>query len=140
MLTPYVIARSMFDEAFDSAFGNRVTNGMMSTDIKETEKGYELIIDVPGVKRENVTAELKDGHLIVSATIDQKNENETENASKYLRRERLVGSFKRSFYIGNQVKQEDIKGKFEDGVLHLFIPKMTAVAQIEQKHLIDIEG
>lgn len=140
MLTPYVFARSMFDEVFDSAFSSRSIGGMMSTDIKESNEGYELIIDLPGVSRENMSAELKDGHLIISATVGQKNDSETETSGKYLRRERFVGSFKRSFYVGNQVRQEDIHAKYEEGVLHLFIPKVIATPQIEQKNYIPIEG
>ena len=140
MLTPYVIARSMFDEVFDSAFSNRSSDGMMNTDIRENDEGYELIIDLPGVHREDLSAALKDGHLIISATVGQKKDGDTETNGKYLRRERFVGSFKRSFYVGDQIKQEDIRAKFEQGVLHLFIPKVPATAQIEQKNLIQIEG
>ena len=140
MLTPYVFARSMFDEVFDSAFNSRSTAGMMNTDIKESNEGYELIIDLPGVNREDLAAELKDGHLIISATVGQKKDSETETNGKYLRRERFVGSFKRSFYIGNQVRQEDIHAKYDQGVLHLFIPKVTATPQIDQRNMIQIEG
>ena len=139
MLTPYVIARNMFDEVFDSALGNRATSGIMNTDIKEHDDCYELAIDLPGVKREDLSAELNDGHLVISATVGQKKESETETTGKYLRRERFVGSFKRSFYVGPQIRKEDIKAKFEQGVLHLFIPKVPATAQIEQKNLIQID-
>ncbi len=130
----------MFDVVFDSAFTNRSPGGMMNTDIKENDEGYELIIDLPGVNREDLSAELKEGHLIISATVGQVKDGEAETTDKYLRRERFVGSFKRSFYIGKQLKQEDIRAKYEQGVLHLFIPKVPATPQIEQKNLIRIEG
>lgn len=140
MLTPYVFARNMFDEIFDSAFSGHNASGILRTDIRENDEGYELVVDIPGVKRENITAELKDGHLVINATVGEDSKDESKDSGKYLRRERFVGSFSRSFYVGNNIKQEDIKGKFEEGSLHLFIPKKTASAQIEQKNLISIEG
>ena len=139
MLAPYVLAKNMFDEVFDSAFSNRNVGGMMNTDIKETEQGYELVIDLPGVQKENLSAELKDGYLCISATVGHSNDGDTQN-EKYLRRERFAGSFRRSFYVGDRIRQEDIRAKFEDGILHLFFPKEINTPQIESKHLIAIEG
>lgn len=139
MLIPYTITKNMFDEIFDSAFNNHSTSGMMSTDIKETEQGYELVIDLPSVKKENISAELKDGYLRISATVGN-TDNENSQNEKYLRRERFSGSYRRSFYVGDKLKQEDIRAKFEDGTLHLFLPKQTHEAEVEQKNLIAIEG
>ncbi len=139
MLLPYTLAKSMFDEVFDSAFNNRSMGGMMNTDIKENDQGYELIIDLPGVEKENLSAELKDGYLSISATIGHPNDEETKN-QKYLRRERFIGSCRRSFYVGERLTQEDIHAKFENGTLHLFIPKHPQTAQLETKNLIAIEG
>ncbi len=140
MLAPYVFARSLFDEVFDSAFANPSASGMMNTDIKENDEGYELIIDLPGVNREDLSAELKNGYLIVSATVGQKKDSDSETTGKYLRRERFVGSFKRSFYVGSLIRQEDIRARFEQGVLRLFVPKVTATPQVEQKNFIAIDG
>lgn len=139
MLAPYVFARNMFDDMFNSAFGNHTAEGMMRTDIKESNEGYEMIIDIPGVKRENLTAELKDGNLIISASIGHDNNGESQNGAKYIRRERFVGSYKRNFYVGEALKQEDIRAKFENGTLHLFIPKKPAPAPVEEKNYIAIE-
>ena len=139
MLMPYAIAKTMFDEVFDSAFSNRNLGGMMNTDIKENDKGYELIIDLPSVTKENLSAELKDGYLCISATVGH-TDNENAQNEKFLRRERFVGSCRRSFYVGDKVTQEDIRAKFENGTLHLFIPKQTQPAQLESKNLIAIEG
>ena len=136
MLAPYVIARSMFDEFFDSAFNSH--SSMMRTDIKEMEQDYELSIDLPGIKKENLTAELKDGYLCINATANA--ENTDDRSEKYLRRERLVGSFRRAFYVGDKVKQTDIQAKFEDGVLHLHIPKEQQVQQVESPNVIAIES
>lgn len=139
MLLPYAIAKSMFDEVFDSAFSNRNLGGMMNTDIKENDQGYELIIDLPSVTKENLSAELKDGYLCISATVGHTNNEDAQN-EKFLRRERFVGSCRRSFYVGDKLKQEDIRAKFENGTLHLLIPKQPQAAQVESKNLIAIEG
>ena len=129
----------MFEEVFDSAFNNHSLGGMMSTDIKENDQGYELIIDLPSVSKENLSAELKDGYLCIIAVIGENNADNAQN-EKYLRRERFVGSCRRSFYVGDKVKQEDIHAKFENGSLHLFIPKQQQVTQLESRNLIAIEG
>jgi HSP20 family molecular chaperone IbpA len=139
MLAPFVM-RDIFDEVIDSSFSGYNADGMMRTDIKETESGHEIIVDIPGVKRENLTAELKDGYLVISATIGHSSSDDSGSDGRYIRRERYVGTYRRSFYVGENLKQEDIKGKFEDGVLHLFIPKLTAPAQEEERKYISIEG
>ncbi|MCI8819194.1 MAG: Hsp20/alpha crystallin family protein [Oscillibacter sp.] len=139
MLTPYLVAKNMFDELAETAFSANTLRGMMNTDIKESDQGYELDIDLPGVHKEQLTAELKDGYLCISATVEQTSNENVQN-ERYLRRERFLGSCRRSFYVGERVKQEDIRGKFEDGILRLFIPKVTQQTQLEQKNLIAIEG
>ncbi|MCI8553142.1 MAG: Hsp20/alpha crystallin family protein [Lawsonibacter sp.] len=139
MLTPYLMAKNMLDELAESAFSANTLRGMMNTDIKESDQGYELDIDLPGVHKEDLSAELKDGYLCISATVEQTHNDSVQN-ERYLRRERFIGSCRRSFYVGDKVKQEDIHAKFEDGILRLFIPKVSQVAQIEQKNLIAIEG
>jgi HSP20 family molecular chaperone IbpA len=128
----------MFDELADSAFTAHSVNGIMHTDIRENESCYEVAIDLPGVKKENLSAELKDNYLVVSASVGQTDDN-SENW-KYLRRERFVGTLRRSFYVGDKVQQENIRARFEDGTLYLTIPKVIEVPQIEQKKLIAIEG
>ena len=113
MLLPYTIAKTMFEEVFDSAFSNHNLGGMMSTDIKENDQGYELIIDLPSVSKENLSAELKDGYLCISAVVGENSQDNTQS-EKYLRRERSVGSCRRSFYVGDKVKQEDIRARWPD--------------------------
>ena len=139
MLTPYLVAKNMFDELAETAFSANTLRGMMNTDIKESDQGYELDIDLPGVHKEQLAAELKDGYLCISATVEQTSNENVQN-ERYLRRERFLGSCRRSFYVGERVKQEDIRARFEDGILRLFIPKATQQAQLEQKNLIAIEG
>lgn len=138
MFTTYAIARNLFDEIMDSSFGNHNTTGLMNTDIRETEQGYEMAIDLPGVQKENLSAELKDGYLYISATVNRSG-NDENNKGRYLRRERFVGSMRRTFYVGDKITQEDIRAKFQDGVLCLFIPKKQQPA-LENKQLIAIEG
>ena len=108
-------------------------------DVKDTDKGYEVTMNMPGVKKVDVKAELKDGYLTVSAETNTKKDEKDEDG-KYIRRERYSGSCSRSFYVGDGVKQEDIKAKFEDGTLKLFVPKEAAKPAVEQKKYISIEG
>ena len=112
---------------------------MMRTDVKDTDNGYEVTIDMPGVKKEDIKAELKDGSLTISAVSGYSNDEKDENGT-YIRRERYSGSCSRSFYVGDAVTQEDIKAKFENGTLKLMIPKKQPAIQGEEKKYIQIEG
>ncbi len=94
----------------------------MKTDVKDTEHGYEITMNLPGVKKEDVKAALKDGYLTISATSDSKKE-EKNDKGQYIRRERYSGSCSRSFYVGDAVTEEDIKAKFENGTLKMLVPK-----------------
>lgn len=94
---------------------------------------------MPGVKKEDVKAELNDGYLTISAEVNQDND-EKDSDGKYIRQERYRGSFSRSFYVGDEVAQSDIKAKFEDGTLMLLVPKKESAPQIEEKKYIPIEG
>jgi HSP20 family molecular chaperone IbpA len=138
-MLPYMMVRNMFDELADSAFSAHSVNGIMRTDIRESQNSYEVAIDLPGVKKENLSAELKDNYLVVTATIGQPEEDSTGDW-RYLRRERFVGTLQRSFYVGDGIQQENIHAKFEDGTLFLTIPKQVPVSQVPQKNLIAIEG
>ncbi len=138
MLTPYTIARNLFEEMIDSSFGNVGTTGLMNTDIRETDNGFEMIIDLPSVKKENLSAELDGGYLYISATTTR-DDNTDGTSHRYLRRERFVGTVRRAFYVGDNVTQEDIHARFQDGTLYLNIDKKQPQV-IEGKNLIQIEG
>ena len=138
MFATYAIARNLFDEIMDSSFGNHSTTGLMNTDIRETEQGFEMAIDLPGVQKENLSAELKDGYLYISATVNRP-DNQENTKARYLRRERFVGTMRRTFYVGDKVTQEDIHARFQDGVLCFFIPKKQQPV-LEEKKMIAIEG
>ena len=123
-------------------YGHRAQN-VMSTDIKETETGYEMEIDLPGFRKDEVSVELNEGYLTISAAKGlDKNEAESEEEAKkgnYIRRERYSGACQRSFYVGEELTREDIKASFKHGILTLTIPKKEA-KQVETKKYNEIEG
>lgn len=149
MLRPSIFNDNLFDDFFEFPFfddraerklyGHNAKN-IMKTDIKEHKDGYELEIDLPGFHKDEIQAELKDGYLNISAA-KQLNQDEKEKESgKYIRRERYSGSCQRSFYVGDEITQEDIKAEFKHGILKLFVPKKEAEPAVEEKKYITIEG
>ena len=140
---PAIFNDSLFDDFFtdytpDAKKRNMAAvQGVMKTDIKENDKEYELTIELPGYKKENVNAELKDGYLIINAN-NEKNEEEKDEKG-YIRKERYYGSCQRSFFVGKNLKEEDIKAKFDNGVLTLTVPKEVERLPEEKKY-IAIEG
>lgn len=145
MLMPSIFSNDFMDDFFDvPSFRTAHTyaapaQNLMNTDILETETGYEISMNLPGFKKEDVTGEVKDGYLVIKAT--SKTSNEEKDASgKYIRKERFEGSCSRSFYVGDAVTQDDIKARFEDGVLKVSIPKMEEKPKVEDKKFIAIEG
>ena len=144
MLMPSIFGDRLFDDWMDGfPFHDRMpelhVNQLMKTDIREHEQGYELDIDLPGFKKEDLKAELKEGYLTIEAHTDR-NEDEKGKNGKYIRRERYSGSCSRTFYVGEDITEEDIKAKFEDGILKLSIPKKQPQPKVEQKKYISIEG
>lgn len=147
MLMPSIFGESLFDEFFDefarpakkTVRYTTQTPSVMRTDVKEHETGYELDIDLPGYKKEDVQAELKDGYLTITASNKTNNDQKDENG-KYIRRERYYGTCSRSFFVGEDIKQEDIKAKFEDGILKVAVPKKEAKPKVEENKYITIEG
>ena len=127
------------DDMFSSPFfrGSRTQMPSMKTDIKEKDGMYLLDIDLPGFEKENINAELNDGYLTISATRNT-SEDKSDEESGYVYRERSCGSCSRSFYVGNSVKEEDIKAAYNNGTLSLTFPK-EAPQQIEEKKYIAIE-
>lgn len=123
-------------------YGHRAKN-VMNTDIKENDTGYEMTIDLPGFSKDEVSVDLQNGYLIISAAkgLDQNKAESDEEAKKgnYIRRERYVGSCQRSFYVGDAITHEDVKAKFKHGILTIDIPKKDA-NQVEAKKYIAIEG
>ena len=122
MLMPSIFGTNMFDDFMEPFENSLWTNGLMSTDVKENDNNFEIAMDLPGVKKEDIKAQLNDGYLTIEASSKSKKDEKDENGN-YIRRERYTGKARRSFYVGNQITQEDIKAKFEDGTLTLLVPK-----------------
>ena len=143
MLLPSIFTENLLDDFFDQPHHSNhlrsYTSEMMRTDVKDLGNVYEMTMNLPGVKKENVKAELKDGYLTISAVSAARND-EKNSDGVYIRRERYAGSGSRSFYVGEDVKQEDIKAKFEDGTLKLQVPKKNPAAVVENTNYIQIEG
>ena len=153
MLMPSIFGQSLFDDFMsDFPFDNRDMEKMerklyghhaknvMKTDIKEVENGYEFEIDLPGFTKDEVTAELKDGYLTITASKGVDKDEQEKDTGKYIRKERYAGACERSFYVGEDVTEEDIKAQFQHGILKLFVPKKEAKPAVEEKKTISIEG
>ena len=122
-MLPSIFGKDMFDDFMDFPFSaNRFHQDLMKTDIKETKDGYELDIDLPGMEKKDINLELKDGYLTIKANHNQEQE-EKDDQGHYLRKERFTGSCSRSFYVGDNVKEEDVHAKFDNGILKLSFPK-----------------
>lgn len=146
MLMPGIFGENLFNDDWmdfgfpevDKALYGKHANNVMKTDVKETDTGYEVDIDLPGFKKDEINAQLDNGYLTISAAkgLDK---DEKDKKGKYIRKERYAGAMSRSFYVGEGVTQEDIKAKYEDGILRLSVPKKEAKA-VENKKYIAIEG
>ena len=145
MLMPSIFGENLFDDWMDFSFpdidktlyGKHAKN-MMKTDVKETDQGYEVAIDLPGFKKDEIKLELNDGYLTISAEKGlDKDEKDKEN--RYIRRERYAGSMSRSFYVGESRTEQDIHAKYENGILTLDVPKEDKKA-VPEKRYIAIEG
>ena len=145
MLMPSIFGENLFDDWMDFSFpdidkalyGKHAKNEM-KTDVRETEDGYELDIDLPGFKKDEVTAQLDNGYLTIQASKGLDKEQK-DKKGKYIRKERYAGSMSRSFYVGDAITEEDVHEKYEDGILKLSVPKKEAKAVEQTKH-IAIEG
>lgn len=124
----------IFDEVFSDPFFGEKENKIMKTDVKEKDGNYILEVDIPGYDKEDIQIELRDGYLTVTAT---KNEEKEDKKAKYLRRERFSGMCSRSYYVGDNVKEEDIKANFKNGILKIEFPK-EAEKKIEERKYIPI--
>ena len=154
MLMPSIFGEDMFDDFmrdfpfFDENAGNKIekklygrhAKNMMKTDIKEQEDGYELEMDLPGFTKDEITAELKDGYLTISASKGLDKDVQEKETGKYIRRERYAGACQRSFYVGEDITEQDIKAEFKHGILKLFVPKKEAQPKVENKKYVAIEG
>lgn len=147
MYLPSVFSDNLFDDMmddFDNVFTSRSPvygkhgKNMMKTDIRDVGDHYELDIDLPGFKKDEIQASLENGVLTISASKGVDKEEESKKG-QYLRRERNFGTCSRSFYVGENITEADVKAKYENGILELSIPKKDAKKE-EAKKTIAIEG
>ena len=154
MLMPSIFGEDLFDNFmkdfpfFDDntesnvekkLYGRRGKN-LMKTDIKETEGGYELEMDLPGFTKDVIKVSLENGYMTISAAKGLDKDEQDKKSGRYIRKERYAGSCERSFYVGEDITEEDIKGEFKHGILKLFVPKKEAKPAVEQKKYVSIEG
>ena len=126
---------NMFDDMFrDPFFTNSNTTKLMKTDIQEKDNNYVLDMDLPGYKKEDIKAQLKDGYLTITAQKNTSNDDKDEEGN-YIRRERYCGKCSRSFYVGDSIKEEDIKANFNNGILELTFPKEVEQKAEEMKYI-----
>ena len=147
-MLPSIFSENLFDDLFDDAFDRNFFSGrnplygkharnLMKTDVRENESSYELDIDLPGFKKDEVSVDLKDGYLTISAAkgVDK---DESDKKGKYIRQERYAGACSRTFYVGRDVRPEDIGARYEDGILRLSVPK-AAQKQLPESSSVTIE-
>ena len=149
-MMPSIFGENLFDEFFDDDFpmipmrsirnplyGKNAKN-LMKTDVRETDNTYELDIDLPGFKKDEVQLDLKDGYLTIKAERHTSKDDSDANG-RVVRSERFMGTCQRTFYVGDHVKREDVSAAYEDGVLKLNIPKKVEQPKVDVTHLIDIQ-
>ena len=148
-MLPSIFGENLFDDFFTDPFGMMVmpqrhdplygkhSKNLMKTDVRENESSYELDIDMPGFKKDEVSVDLKDGYLTISAAkgVDK---DESDKKGKYIRQERYAGACSRTFYVGRDVRPEDIGARYEDGILRLSVPK-AAQKQLPESSSVTIE-
>ena len=145
-MLPSIFGENLFDDMFDmdAMFNNRRSElfgkhakNLMKTDIRETENTYELDIDLPGFKKDDVRIELQNGYLTISAAkgVDK---DEQDKKGRYIRQERYAGAMSRSFYVGENVTIEDMHARFESGILQISVPK-NVQKQLPKRNILEIE-
>lgn len=126
----------LFNDLFRDPFFNEHETKVMKADIREKKDKYLIDIDLPGYNKDNIKISVEDGYLTVQASIDSNHEEKEDG--KFVRRERYMGSCSRSFYVGEDVKSEDIKASFKNGILNLEIPKIEESKKLPEKKYIEI--
>ena len=156
MMVPSIFGENLFDDFFDDFFdwpaydkqmkdaqkklyGRRADN-MMKTDVRDHDDHYEIDVDLPGFKKEELSLELTDGYLTIKAAKGLDKDEKEKKTGKYIRRERYMGSMTRSFYVGDSITQDDVKAEYKNSVLKLSLPKPDPNKKIEKTNYIAIEG
>ena len=147
MMVPYMFNEALMDDLFSndwehdfaramkaaaprSMFGKRAAN-VMKTDVRENKDSYDVFVDLPGFKKDEIKVSLEDGYLTIEAAKGLDEDEQEKKSGKYIRNDRYAGSCQRSFYVGDNLTQEDIKGEFKHGILTLNVPKKEANPAVE---------
>ena len=149
LYVPSIFGEDLMDDWFDDfdrnfygtrnpLYGKHARN-LMKTDVREKDNAYLVSVDLPGFKKENIQLNLKDGYLTITANKELNKEETEKESGKLVRQERYAGTMSRSFYVGEEMTVEDIKAKYEDGVLTLTVPKKEEVKKVETPTTIMIE-
>lgn len=151
MMFPSIFGENLmddwFDDDFDDAFwgkrnplyGKNAAR-VMKTDVRENDNSYDIDIDLPGFKKDEIAVQLKDGYLNIAAAKKLDKDEKDKKSGKLIRQERYAGSLVRSFYVGDELKQDDIHAKYENGVLSITVPKKEAQKKVDGGSTIAIEG
>ena len=154
MLMPRIFGENLFDDFMNDfpfyddkdmekmekkLYGHNARN-MMKTDVKETDKDYELEMDLPGFKKDEIKVSLDNGYLTISAAKGLDQDEQDKKTGKYIRKERFAGACERSFYVGEDITESDVRAQFKHGILRLTIPKKEAQPEVEENRYITIEG
>ena len=133
MLVPRNNDFDFLGDIFDDSFFKTRDSRVMKTDIKEHDNNYELLVELPGFTKDNINISMEDGYLTIEANSDTKSEKKEDG--KYVRRERYTGTFSRSFYVGDNITEDDIKASFKNGVLNIAIPKKEIETKSDKKYI-----
>ena len=136
----YDLFDDFFNDSFFTAPAARTTSDLMRTDVKDDGTNYLMEMELPGFKKEEISISLEDGNLTIQAAKGLDEDEKEKKTGRYIRRERYAGSCARSFYVGDDITEEDIKAEFKHGILKIFVPKKEAKPEVEQKKYIAIEG
>ena len=139
MLVPRKREFDLLDDIFDEPMFNFSNNNIMKTDIKDHKHSYEIVVDLPGYEKDNIEMTINDGYLTINAKTKHEVNEGNEEGSKFIRKERYYGECSRSFYVGNTIKEEDIKANFKNGVLSVSVPKKDPKKEISEKKRIQID-
>ena len=137
MMIPKRDSFDLWEELFKDPFFSPRESKVMRTDIKENKHDYSIIMDLPGYEKEDIKVDIDNGYLNVSASMNKSNDEEEKG--KFVRRERYFGECSRSFYVGDEVSDKDIKASFKNGILTLTVPKVEETKEIPEKKYIDID-
>ncbi len=134
MLMPKIFDDDFFrDDFFDRK--DRMNYNLMKTDIREDENSYLLEVDLPGYSKDDIKIDITDGYLTINAKVEKENNDEKKN---YVRRERFTGEVSRSFYVGDDIKEDEVKANFKNGILTLEVPKLSLEDKKKDKKYIEI--